>query len=157
MRAGNSLKKICRYRLKGSFTIEASVIVPMVMLIMLSLILLTFYIHDRALLTSASISAILENASERSDIGALKSEAEQRIHSQLIAAYDIYVSADSNDGSFSISASGDFDWKNSFVRAFLNNSPGSLDVRVNISNLGGREPLLQAKVLSDAARLIKGS
>ena len=141
-------------KLKASFTVEASVVIPITLFIMLALILLSFYIHDKTILVNASVSAILENANDDSDIGELKSEAYSRINAKTIGVNGTYVNVESNDGKYVLSAGSSFDWKNDFVRAFLDNSLGSAEAEVNISNLDGRRVLLEIKVLSDAARLI---
>ena len=156
MRTCHCLKKISAAKLKGSFTIEAAVVIPITMFIMLALILLSFYIHDKTLMVTAPVSAILENANDSSDISALQQEAASRINPQLIAAGSPQISVESNDNTCSLSCSAGFDWRNNFVRTYLNDSLGNLATRVNITNLDGRQVLLLEKVLSDAAQKIKG-
>ncbi len=56
--------------LKGSYTVEASVVVTVTMLVLASLILCTFYIHDRAAIQgivceAASVGSIFSTEEER--------------------------------------------------------------------------------------------
>lgn len=72
-----------RKYLKGSYTVEAAVVVTVTILVLAALILCTFYIHDRAVLQSA----VCEAASAGSNFATARErkEAVQKITGELNA------------------------------------------------------------------------
>ena len=48
-----------KYHLSGSYTIEASFIFPMIMVVIVSIIYLLFFVHDRCVITAAADTAAL--------------------------------------------------------------------------------------------------
>lgn len=47
------------YRLSGSYTVEASFIFPMIMLVILMILYLMFYVHDKCVMNAAADAAAL--------------------------------------------------------------------------------------------------
>ncbi|MBR6329926.1 MAG: pilus assembly protein [Lachnospiraceae bacterium] len=66
-----------KYRLKGSYTVEASFLMPMILTVIVVIIYLSFFLHDRAVLSSAAYTAALRG-------------------SQLINGEDVYARVEKN-------------------------------------------------------------
>lgn len=80
-------------RVFGYFTVEASLIVPMVLVILLAVIRLSFFLYDRAVLEQdawvyAYRESLCADESERSQV---EREAGQRIREQLLLTSDLKV------------------------------------------------------------------
>lgn len=74
-KAGGDMKK----RMKGSMTVEAAFIVPVILMVIFALILLTMYVHNRAWYTAVSAEAVISASTEgtRSRQNAQKIAAEK--------------------------------------------------------------------------------
>ena len=49
---------------KGSFTIEAALLMPLVLMILIGVLYLDFFVHDRAYLTAAAYEAAVSGSME---------------------------------------------------------------------------------------------
>ncbi len=136
----------------GSFTLEAAVIVPLVMVIMVAVIFLTFYVHDKVTMTAVSDYALLENAG---NIG--KNEQEittgmtQLLSDRMIAATDISSSLSGSDNKAYASASAHINLPTAMMRAILGEETENLNQEIDISNLSGRKTLLLYKAIIEGA------
>ena len=50
---------------KGSFTIEAALLMPLVLMILIGVLYLDFFVHDRAYLTAAAYEAAVSGSMKR--------------------------------------------------------------------------------------------
>ncbi|MCR5775602.1 MAG: pilus assembly protein [Lachnospiraceae bacterium] len=82
-----------KIRLKGSYTVEAALIFPFIMGVIVFIIFISFYLHDRAVMESCAYQAALKGSLERKDIGEMEKEArkaaEYNISGLLLATEDL--------------------------------------------------------------------
>lgn len=86
--------------MRGSFTVEASIVVSMTILVLASLILCTFYIHDRAVFQSMVCEAVSagSNFATESERSAAVSEAADRVRAErFLGSRDVSGSAEAGD------------------------------------------------------------
>ena len=90
----------------GSFTLEAAVIVPLVMVIMVAAVFLTFYVHDIVTMTAVSDYALLENAGNiKKNEQEITTGMTQLLSDRMIAATDISSSVSGSDNKAYATAS----------------------------------------------------
>ncbi len=81
------------YLLKGSFTVEATFLFPMILTVIVLLIYLSFFLHDRCVMNQAAYQAALRGSRIRTGdnavIGTTESAAEEMIQSALLATEDV--------------------------------------------------------------------
>lgn len=144
-------------RLKASFTIEAAMIVPLSMFVMVTFIYMAFYIHDRAVMGSAGADYILENAADYTQsLAAIETDTEQMLESCLIAADDVSVNV-SSGSAVSLESSALFSVPFGFVTKLAGGISECLSTSVNISMLDARGILLEYKAAADGAENISQS
>lgn len=132
-------------RLKASFTIEASVIIPLTMVIMVWIFFLAFYLHDRVIIGCSGSEFILENIKDGVDADEVKSAVEERI----IIADDIYVDTDDEEKN-SVSTSGTFNLPD------MISDNGVAGSSVSLSALSPRSEVLKYKAIADGAQILTG-
>lgn len=143
-------------KLKASFTIEAAVIVPLTMFIIVTFMYMTFYLHDLCVLGSAGISFIMDNAAgfAEGQEKTLASEAEEYINERLIIADSVSVDMEEDDDGLFLSGGADFDVPFGFAGDLLGFSLSEMNTSVNISNLDARGTLLKYKAISDGIDIV---
>ena len=80
--------------LNGSYTVEASFLMPMILTVLVIIIYLTFFLHDRTVLNSAAYTAALRGSQLISgeDVYAVVEESgKQLIKNRLIATKDVVL------------------------------------------------------------------
>ncbi|MCR5746753.1 MAG: pilus assembly protein [Lachnospiraceae bacterium] len=66
-----------RKELKGSYTIEAALIFPMIMTVIVFIIYMSLYLHDRAVMSSCAYQAALKASMIRTAVEDMRKEAEK--------------------------------------------------------------------------------
>ncbi len=66
-----------KYRLKGSYTIEAALILPLIMTVIVFIIYMSFFLHDRAVMSACAYQAALKASLIRTGEEDMKAEAER--------------------------------------------------------------------------------
>lgn len=120
----------------ASFTIEAAVIVPFSLILICSAILLTFHLHDLAVIRAVSVTGVFgewNGSAQASDIEEVVQEA---LSSRLITTDDPEVTVTEASGEYTIACG---------------------DISVNISGLSGRDTLLKYRVLKDGLLSVTGT
>ena len=140
--------------LSGSFTIEASVIIPLSLFIIASLIILSFYLHDQVIIKTIPVSVILEDPF--ADSGELESSLAQELSARLIITSSAAVSLSSEYGQAEASVSAEIKDINPVIKYLTGSSTEDISFRASIKDLDGRQALLKEKTISDAARRITG-
>jgi len=95
--------------LKGSYTVEASFLLPVILSVIVLVIYLSFYLHDRAVLSSAAYTAALRGSQmkEGSDIaGDVTKQAEELIRNRLLGTTEVETRVESNGSSIVVSYGG---------------------------------------------------
>ncbi len=81
------------YSVKGSYTVEASFLFPMILTVLVLLIYLSFFLHDRCVMNEAAYQAALRGSriktGDNAVIGATESAAEEMIQSALLATEEV--------------------------------------------------------------------
>lgn len=84
-------------KLKGSFTIEASVIVPVILIIFSLIIMMLFYFHDKNLVAALSHETLVMGcAKEDINTEELEQYLQMRIHGKLLIFEKIDVAAETD-------------------------------------------------------------
>ena len=143
-------------RLRGSFTVEAAVIVPLTMFIVVTFIYMAFYLHDRVIMSCIGAGYILENAADYSgSLADIQEDTEEMLKSRLIIADKISVSVSEDDGA-ALSSSAKIAMPFPFITDIMGSSAEDIESTVNISMLDGRKTLLKYKAIADGAELLTG-
>ena len=154
MRIIRFFKTAASFPLKAGFTLEAAVIVPLSLVIICTMILLSFYIHDKIVFKSAGVRAVFENRSE--DTSAIRSSVLDALENGLIMTRNTDVSCEINDDSASVQASGNFNWGYRMISGLFQDSLDTMSEKISISNLDGRSIILKYALADDLKELLKG-
>ena len=135
--------------LKAGFTIEASVIVPLSMFVIVAFMYMTFYIHDSVIMASVGADYILENAQDYTgSTEEIAEDTKDMLECRLIIADDVSVSIEEDDG-ITLESSADFEFPMAFISTVLGFSQEEVSSSVNISMLDARSTLLKYKAIAD--------
>lgn len=145
-----------RKKLKASFTIEAGVVVPMIMFITVTVFLVCFFIHDRAVMKSVGIFYAMESAGKATDDSGLSDEISRMLGMRLTRTKGISVSAESDRDAKSIRETGRVPAPFVFEQELNGGRFSSLAEKIDVSNLDGRRALLKYKAISDMAEAFAG-
>lgn len=141
----------------GSFTLEAAVIVPLVMVIMVAAVFLTFYVHDIVTMTAVSDYALLENAGNiKKNEQEITTGMTQLLSDRMIAATDISSSVSGSDNKAYATASAHINLPTAMLKNMLGEETENLNKEIDISNLSGRKTLLFYKAIIEGASEISG-
>lgn len=152
-----SLRSAGNRAFSGSFTLEAAVIVPLVMVIMVAAVFLTFYVHDIVTMTAVSDYALLENAGNiRKNEQEITTGMTQLLSERMIAATDISSSVSGSDNKAYASASAHINLPTAMLKTVLGEETENLNKEIDISNLSGRKTLLLYKAIIEGASEISG-
>ena len=106
------MPEILKKEYKASYTIEASLLFPIILTVIVFIIYGAFYIHDRAVLDAAAYGAALrgsEITSEKGDIFAKVKEAGERaIEDRLLATRDVDMDIEIGKDKITVKNRGDF-------------------------------------------------
>ena len=141
----------------GSFTLEAAVIVPLVMVIMVAAVFLTFFVHDIVTMTAVSDYALLENAGNiKKNEQEITTGMTQLLSDRMIAATDISSSVSGSDNKAYATASAHINLPTAMLKTMLGEETENLNKEIDISNLSGRKTLLLYKAIIEGASEISG-
>lgn len=73
------MKKKIKWNLRGSFTVEASFIVPMILLVIMACIFAVFYYHDKNVLLGAAYEASVVGSSKSREVNGVDSDEIQSL------------------------------------------------------------------------------
>lgn len=142
---------------KGSFTMEAAVVVPIVMVTFLAVIFAAFMVHDKTVMQSVSEYALLESAD---DLSRGMKQAEKNItellDSRLLSASDIRATFQSRDNYAEVTCKATFHTPLHMAGKMLGFHSGQISVVLDASCLRGRPALLHYKLLLDGAQELLG-
>lgn len=147
-------QKIFRKNLKASFTIEASVIVPLALLLVASVITIVFMLHDRVLLSTVSSYEVIDHATEyKENPQAAVDEILAMLEKRLVTAKNVQSLAEGKEDGMSVQASADIRVPLDIVQ-MLTEAEGRIETTVNVSNLNRREQLVRYKTICDGLSVI---
>ncbi len=97
-------------KFKGSYTIEASLIFPFIMTVVVFIIYVSFYLHDRAVMSSCAYQAALKGSLVRTSAEDMAKEAkkaaEYNIEGLLLQTGDLETKAEVSDDEVLVSYTG---------------------------------------------------
>ena len=135
---------------KGSFTLEAAIIMPVTMAVIAALLLFAISVHDGVVMNTVSTAAILENAgSFTNDPENIPGTIRDMLSKRLIIAKNIAVDVDEEQDQYMAICSGSFQIASGFLRMFTGEEMTNIRTNVSISNLDGRKTLLKYKTICD--------
>lgn len=93
-------------KLKGSYTVEASLLFPFILTVIVMIIYLAFFIHDRCVMNTAAYQAALRGSREKSSsgkaIGITEKAAEELLAGTLIATENVSHDVNITDKEISV-------------------------------------------------------
>ena len=136
--------------LKGSFTIEAIIVVPLTMAIMVGIVFMAFLAYDKASMTAVCDYALMETAGNTgNNTGKVQNAVSELLNSRMLAVSDINVSAGGNERNAFVASSATFDIPLLLIRKLIGSDAAKLNCSMDISNLDGRGTLLLYKSILD--------
>ena len=124
------MKKLrCRVSVQGSFTIEAVLVMSVVIASLTALLICSFFIHDRAVLRSrvceiAAAGGIQAYFSDSMPFSA--SEASKGAQHLMLRADSLQISSDSSENRISVQGTGEFSFPG-YTADFLGEGTRKLD------------------------------
>ena len=136
--------------LKASFTIEASVIVPLTLVLIAAVMTLVFALHDRVIFSTVSIYEVMERAGNSADGSEpVVSAVSEMLEKRLITVKNVSVSAETEEDELSVITGGTVQAPLGIVRELLGEESGQIQETINISNLNARKILVKYKTICD--------
>ncbi|MBR3402787.1 MAG: pilus assembly protein [Parasporobacterium sp.] len=147
-----------RQRFSGSFTIEAAVVIPMTMLLLVTMIFTAFYVHNAATIAAVSDAALLENALYLDENrSSFCSNLEGILGQRLIGETQVSASISGGEDKRSAEVSAVFRIPIAMIDDLTQERLGSLSFRSDVSHLDGRKKLLLYKAICDGAENLLGA
>ena len=134
--------------LKASFTIEAAVVLPIVMVAMVSVVFLTIYLYDCVSLTAVGSYAVLEQAGNEQSEN-LTDGCAALLNQRLLAASDVFVSVSGDDRNAAAEMSANFQLPLGMIRQLFSEEIQQMQKKISLSNLNGRKTLLLYKAICE--------
>ncbi len=145
-----------RKKLKAAFTLEAAVVVPIVMVIIVSMLFIALFIHDCVVMNTVSSYMIMENATKYSEQPeSVKDEIMQMLSRRMIISKNIAVEVEGEEDEFSVAGSSEVFVPIPMIQELTDISKST--TKINISNLNGRKTLLKYKAITDGFRDVIGN
>ena len=144
------LRRMYRKRLRASFTIEASVIVSLTLVLTASVMVVLFFLHDRVLVNTVSTYEVMEHADRyKEEPGAVSEGISQMLEKRLIAAKGTAVTGEEITGGFQVTAGAEVEIPLAVLRTLIGSDSEEIHTVINISNLNARETLVKYKTICD--------
>lgn len=137
-------------RLKASFTIEAAVVVPITMVLIAALIMVSFALHDRVLLSTAVFYEVMDHAKGfQEDPEESAAQVRALLQKRLIAAKQPEVSVREGAEGKEAEATGMIPLPSGLIGTMTGSSFQEVRTHIRISNLDGRKVLTEYKTICD--------
>jgi len=145
---------LLKKKLKASVTIEASILVPIALLLVASVMTVVFMLHDRVILSTVSSYEVIDHASQyKDDPQAAEEGILQMLEKRLVTAKNIQTSSEGETDGMSVRTEAEIDVPLGKVQE-LTNAEGRIETSVNVSNLNRREQLVRYKTICDGLSAI---
>lgn len=143
-----------RRYLKGSYTIEATLIVPIVLLIIISIIYYSFYLHDSLIMKSCGYGFVLDNENY-ADISEseLSEKARKLLDDRTILAQNISADVKLKNNGMEIYYSGNFSFPFIGLRKILENSISEINRSTKVKSISKSDFIRGSKVAKDLLEL----
>jgi hypothetical protein len=145
---------LLKKKLKASVTIEASILVPIALLLVASVMTVVFMLHDRVILSTVSSYEVIDHASQyKDDPQAAEEGILQMLEKRLVTAKNIQTSSEGETDGMSVRTEAEINVPLGKVQE-LTNAEGRIETSVNVSNLNRREQLVRYKTICDGLSAI---
>lgn len=144
------------HTIRGSFTIEAAVIVPMTMFILVAVLTFSFHIHDEVSIVAAAQYAALIQAESSLTGSSGTAGLQQSLSRRLIRAKDAGFTAGGNADSVTVQAQADFPVPIPIVDLLTSHTLRSIHIQVKNQSFNGRKKLLLYKSICDGVHDLTG-
>ncbi len=143
---------------KGSFTLEAAVIVPLAMALIAAILIFALAVHDGVIMNTVGVATIMENAGNfENDPEIIREDVLKMLQKRLVVAKNVSVEVEESKDQYTAISQSSFQIASGFIRYFTGEDLSQLNTRVCISNLNGRKTLLKYKTICDSAKNILSS
>lgn len=147
-----------RKRLKASFTIEASVIVSLTLVLVAAVMIVLFFLHDRVLVSTVSTYEVMEHADRyKEEPGAVSEGISQMLEKRLIAAKGTDVTGEEITGGFQVTAGAEVEIPLAVLKGLIGSESEQIRAVINVSNLNARETLVKYKTICDGLSYLGSS
>lgn len=138
---------------KGSFTLEAAVIVPLAMALIAAILIFALAVHDGVIMNTVGVATIMENAGNfENDPEIIREDVLKMLQKRLVVAKNVSVEVEESKDQYTAISQSSFQIASGFIRYFTGEDLSQLNTRVCISNLNGRKTLLKYKTICDSAK-----
>ncbi len=135
---------------KGSYTVEASFIITITMLVIFAIIFFTFYLHDRLVTHNTCYEYIL-NCSNLKELNseAIEENIQESVYKKtfIIKNFSSYISSDNN--KITISYTLDFNIPIAGINEYLKNNILSSSYKIEFKNIYKSSFIRKSKVAKD--------
>lgn len=140
--------------LDGSYTIEAALIVPIVIFIIISIIYYSFYLHDSLVMKSCGYGFVLDYENY-SGLGEeeLSEKARNLLDERTILAQNISADVDLKNNGMEIYYSGSFSFPFIGLREILENNISDINRSTKVKSISKSDFIRGSKVAKDALDL----
>ena len=143
---------------KGSFTLEAAVIVPLAMALIAAILIFALAVHDGVIMKTVGVATIMENAGNfENDLEIIREDVLKMLQKRLVVAKNVSVEVEESKDQYTAISQSSFQIASGFIRYFTGEDLSQLNTRVCISNLNGRKTLLKYKTICDSAKNLLSS
>ncbi|MBQ9031931.1 MAG: pilus assembly protein [Parasporobacterium sp.] len=140
----------------GSFTVEAAVVVPIVMAVLVTVVFAALFVHNAAQMTAVTDLATLDGAGNwNQGAGPSESQVREVLAGRMPGTQEISVSVSAGDNKRSVSSSASFPMPLAFLDELTEGHMNSLTAQFEAANLNGRKELLLYKSICDGVKDLK--
>lgn len=129
-------------------TIEACVVVPIAMVVLVSIIYLAYFVHDKAVMTAVNDFALMENAGN-ADAGNASQMISSALSQNLYSVSSVSASSGGGTGNMNADSGADFYMPLVMIRNIMGQNTEMIRSKVRISFLASRKKLLLYKSICD--------
>lgn len=138
-------------KVKASFTIEAAFIVPIVMVLIVGVIFISFMAHDMIAMDAISSYTVIDNATQKNE-QVIQSTLQQKLSKGLIVTKNICVDGKKRSDGYVVKTCGNFSLPTFSLSSLFGASTINESSQISISNLDGRGALLKSKAIADGIK-----
>lgn len=144
-----------RKKLKASVTIEAALIIPIVMIIIVAMIFVAFIAHDSATMDAKNTYELMENASQfNDDIENMQPNMQDAMTRGLLVTKNINVESKKRADGIIVKSCGNFTLPFQALQELFGTKQINESSEIAVTNLDGRGSLLKSKAIVDGIKKI---
>lgn len=151
-------EKIIKKKYKGSYTVEASFLLPMILTVIVLIIYMSFFLHDRAVLQSAAYTSALRGSqmiSGEKVFSEVENSAKKLIANRLIGTDDVQTTIDISGDDVKVSYKGIMEIPaGALLCSYLAGNPKGLEVKAesNARRQNAVKLIRRCRIIEKAAK-----